>query len=225
MQVGALPWAIYGFLGFYIVSPAFRGKGYGLRIWEAALARLAGRNVGLDGVVAQQGNYRKSGFSLAYRNVRYEGGAGNAHEGGGVIDLAGVPFADVADYDAAFFPDDRRDFLKSWLSQPGIHARGVLRAGRLAGFGVVRPCLSGYKIGPLFADDAGLADDLFRALQAGLPVSAPIYLDVPEVNADAVALARRHGMRTVFETARMYMGEFPGLPLARWFGVTSFELG
>lgn len=215
----------FGFLGFYIVSPAFRGKGYGLRIWEAALARLAGRNIGLDGVVEQQDNYRKSGFSLAYRNVRYAGKAGNAHKSAGVIDLAEVPFAVVADYDAAFFPDDRRGFLKSWLSQPDIHAYGVMHEGKLAGFGVVRPCRSGYKIGPLFADDAGLAEDLFQALQAGLPASASIYLDVPEVNGDAVALARRHGMQVVFETARMYTGEFPDLPLERLFGVTSFELG
>ena len=40
-------------------------------IWNAAMDSLAGRNVGLDGVVAQQDNYRKSGFRLAYRNVRF----------------------------------------------------------------------------------------------------------------------------------------------------------
>jgi len=29
----------------------------------------------------------------------------------------------------------------------------------------------------------------------------------------------------VFETARMYRGAAPDLPVDRWFGVTSFELG
>src|SRR5690242_4582692 len=37
----------FGFLGFYIARPAVRGKGYGLRIWNAGMARLEGRNVGL----------------------------------------------------------------------------------------------------------------------------------------------------------------------------------
>src|ERR1700754_2654965 len=37
-----------GFLGFYIARPAARGKGYGLTTWNAGMARLAGRNVGLD---------------------------------------------------------------------------------------------------------------------------------------------------------------------------------
>ena len=39
----------FGFLGCYIARPVVRGKGYGIRIWEAGMQRLAGRNVGLDG--------------------------------------------------------------------------------------------------------------------------------------------------------------------------------
>ncbi len=37
------------------------------------MARLGARTVGLDGVVAQQENYKKSGFVLAHRNVRHGG--------------------------------------------------------------------------------------------------------------------------------------------------------
>lgn len=39
----------FGFLGFYIVRPAFRGRGHGLALWRAAMARLGARTVGLDG--------------------------------------------------------------------------------------------------------------------------------------------------------------------------------
>ncbi len=63
----------FAFLGFYIVRPDLRGRGHGLRIWTAAIAHAGSRTVGLDGVVAQQDNYRKSGFRLAYPNVRYGG--------------------------------------------------------------------------------------------------------------------------------------------------------
>ena len=65
--------ASFSFLGFYIVRADLRGKGYGLRIWNAAIAHAGPRVIGLDGVVAQQDNYRKSGFQLAYANVRYGG--------------------------------------------------------------------------------------------------------------------------------------------------------
>jgi GNAT superfamily N-acetyltransferase len=63
----------FAFLGFYIVRPDLRGCGLGLRIWNAAMAHAGMRTVGLDGVVAQQENYRKSGFRLAYPNIRYGG--------------------------------------------------------------------------------------------------------------------------------------------------------
>jgi len=63
----------FGFIGFYIVRPAFRGQGHGMALWRAAMARLTGRTVGLDGVVGQQDNYRQSGFEPAHHNMRYQG--------------------------------------------------------------------------------------------------------------------------------------------------------
>jgi GNAT superfamily N-acetyltransferase len=62
----------FGFIGLYIVVPPHRGRGYGIRLWRAAMARLAGHNVGLDGVLSQQDNYRRSGFRMAHSNIRYE---------------------------------------------------------------------------------------------------------------------------------------------------------
>ena len=52
-----------------------------------------------------------------------------------------------------------------------------------------------------------------------------IFLDVPSVNRDAIALAQDLGLDPVFETARMYTGEIPPLGLERVFGVTTLELG
>ena len=63
----------FAFLGCYIARPEVRGKGYGIRMWRAGMALAPGRNVGLDGVPAQQGNYRKSGFHHAWNNARHEG--------------------------------------------------------------------------------------------------------------------------------------------------------
>src|SRR5262245_15671352 len=61
----------YGFVGFYIVKPQYRGRGFGLQLWAAAMVCLGGQNVGLDGVIDQQGNYRRSGVMLAYRTNRH----------------------------------------------------------------------------------------------------------------------------------------------------------
>lgn len=216
----------FGFLGFYIVKPAYRGQGYGLKIWQAGLQYLAGCNIALDGVVAQQENYKKSGFKLAYRNVRYQGqgGAeGDVHPD--IVPLSSLPFELVDAYDRPFFPAQRTVFLQHWISQPDSHALALMKHGQLAGYGVIRPCHSGYKIGPLYANNRTLAEDLFCALKAKVPANEPVYLDVPEVNAAAVGLAESHGMKVVFETARMYTGAEPELPMQRLFGVTSFEVG
>lgn len=88
----------------------------------------------------------------------------------------------------------------------------------------MRPCRRGYKIGPLTASDEATAEALFNALSAQAP-GEPVFLDVPEVNPRAVALARRHGMKPAFETARMYNRQIPSLPLERIYGVCTFELG
>ena len=38
-------------------------------------------------------------------------------------------------------------------------------------------------------------------------------------------MAERHGMRVMFETARMYTGPAPQIASERVFGITTFELG
>ena len=227
----------FGFIGLYIVAPAMRGRGYGLAIWRAAMQRLRGCNIGLDGVVAQQENYRKSGFRLAHRNVRYAGVAGRSTSAGGaktagkmseaaeVVELSEVPFAVLAAYDRRMFPAPRAAFLRAWIQQPDSAALGVLSGGELAGYGVLRRCRAGHKIGPLFADTPALAEQLFAALCARAAAGASVYLDIPAPNSQALALARGAGMQPVFETARMYTGAPPQLPLDKIFGITTFELG
>src|SRR5712692_5275857 len=138
----------FAFLGFYIVRPELRGRGYGLRIWNAAIAHAGTRAIGLDGVVAQQENYQKSGFVLAYPNIRYGGRVAPwATPPAGVVPLADLAFATVAADDATVFPAPRAAFLRAWIEARGHVGRALLRDSRLAAWGVIRPCRSGCKIG------------------------------------------------------------------------------
>lgn len=220
----------FGFIGFYITAPAYRGRGYGGRLWAAALERLDGRTIGLDGVAAQQANYAKSGFVLAHRNLRYGGVApaedvaGTVVQRTGVVEAASVPWTALVAFDALHFGRMRPEFLRAWIAQPAGRALVQLRDGLICGFGVVRRCRIGCKIGPLFANDEAGADALFGAL-AGYAPGEPLFIDPPEPNGAAVALAVRHGLAPVFETARMYRGPAPVLPLGSIYGITSFELG
>lgn len=217
----------FGFLGCYIVRPGHRGQGHGLALWQAATARLAPGTVGLDGVVAQQANYRKSGFTLLHRNIRYGAARPRAPRAAGAPPIrpaAAVPFAALAAFDRRCFPASRDAFLRGWLSAPGHVARIATGPDGLRGYGVLRPCREGSKIGPLFAEDGASARALFAALLEAAP-PGPVFLDLPEPNADAIAMATDAGMAPAFETARMYAGPAPHLPIASIYGITSFELG
>ncbi|MCE9534751.1 MAG: GNAT family N-acetyltransferase [Planctomycetes bacterium] len=214
----------FGFLGLYIVKPEFRGLGFGMRTWQTGIARLGTRNVGLDGVLAQKSNYERSGFSFAYHHIRYQG------EGGGTIPpglvrLSTIPFEEVLAYDGLCFPAARPTFLRGWLALAESVALGCRRKGRLAGFGVARRCVEGFKIGPLFADDFAVAEQLLQGLSA--ETGGRFYLDIAEEaeNPAASELVKQFGMVETFRVARMYTKGRPRLDASRVFGITTMELG
>jgi Acetyltransferase (GNAT) domain len=213
----------FSFVGFYIVRPDLRGRGFGLNIWQAGIARAGSRAIGLDGVVAQQENYRKSGFELGYNNIRYGGWVAAFDAPTTTVSLTKVPFDLIAADDATVFPAARHKFLRGWIAAPGHTGRALIRDGHLAAWGVIRPCRTSHKIGPLFADDRVAAEAVFAALVG--PVGGQVFIDVPQPNDAAMALAIAHGFAPVFETARMYCGPIRRIALERVYGVTTFELG
>ncbi|PVE07835.1 GNAT family N-acetyltransferase [Streptomyces scopuliridis] len=221
----------FGFIGFYIARPAVRGQGYGIQVWRAAMARLAGRNVGLDGVIDQQENYRKSGFRKAWNNVRYEGvpaaagiAATGIPDGIALIDARRISFDQLAAYDRRFFPAERDAFLASWIGLPDRTSLAAVHDGELRGFAAIRPCSGASRIGPLYASSPEVAAALLSGLAATVP-GAPVAIDIPDINAPSVRLAEELGLTPSFEAARMYTGPVPEMDLAGLYAVTSLELG
>ncbi len=218
----------FGFLGFYIVAPGYRGRGYGMQLWNSALEQFGTRNIGLDGVQEQQANYRKSGFSLAYSNIRYAWQNRLQNEPVTTPNIVSVKHIDahsLARYDRRCFPASRPTFLDAWLNQPGSAALVWLENEAIRGYGVIRRCRDGWKVGPLFADNRGIAESLLLALSRNTADQEPVYLDVPETNTEGMRLAADLGMHEVFGTARMYNHYLPDIVTDRIFGVTTFELG
>ncbi|AZQ39568.1 GNAT family N-acetyltransferase [Streptomyces cyaneochromogenes] len=216
--------ADYAFLGWYLVRPDLRGRGYGLTTWKTALAHAENRTVGLDGVVAEQDNYRRSGFELAHRTFRFTGTAPAVEAPVDVRAVRPADLAEIAAYDGLCTPADRPRFLEHWLTGPGHHAVVRRDGDRVTGYGVIRPGQDCPRIGPLFADTAEGAQALFAALTAGA-AGREVAIDVPETNEAAVALVEEAGFTPSFETARMYTGPVRPYAQERVFGVTTLELG
>ncbi len=219
----------FGFMGFFIINPDHRGRGLGNKLWHTRRQMLIDRlqdtaTIGMDGVFDMQAYYAKGGFEFAGRDLRFQTTGQSFSIPDGIVNLGEIAFADIEAYDRAHFPAPRSEFLRRWLNQPGAFTLGALSGTSLTGFAVMRPCRTGYKIGPLFADNPVVAENLFLALSAQAPDEI-IYLDVPENNLSAVAMAKRYDMTEVFGCAKMYLGLKPNLPEQQIFGVTSFELG
>lgn len=218
--------AEFGFMGFYVVKPEYRRAGYSLRLYRTALRHLPTQNIGLDGVVEQQENYRKIGYKMAYRNIRYEGiTTQHTSHFPNIFRISDVSLGSLIAYDSKLFPAPRAKFIEEWIDQPEGAAFAAVIDGAILGYGVIRKCRIGYKIGPLFADSKEIASQLLCSLTSSVLPNQPFYLDIPDENVRSVELVNDFSMLKVFETARMYSKSFPKIEMDKIFGITSFELG
>ncbi|MEY4376520.1 MAG: hypothetical protein RJB26_1070 [Pseudomonadota bacterium] len=230
-----------GFMGLFIMRADHRGQGLGRVLWHERLRRLQARLqpgafIAMDGVLNMAPFYAAGGFVRHYDDLRFQGPA-NADAlavpaGVATVPLASVPFAEVDAYDREVFGRPRTGFLRRWLAVNGGFglavrgeaAAGTGVAGSLRGYGFLRPCLNGYKFGPVFANDASTARALLRDLMARVP-GQTVALDVPETNVAAMGIARELGWTNPFNCAKMFLGPPPADTTSRVFGVTSFEFG
>lgn len=216
-----------GFIGFYLVHPDFRHQGYGLQLWKHVIAAQEVKVLAGDGVMEQLENYQKSGFEFAWMNARYtsihidQPFEKSLHVSTNNAEI----FEDLLIYDTKHFGIERAAYLRAWLEMPNSHSLIYELDGHILGMGVIRKCVNGWKIGPLFADSFDIARVLFTELSMQANEGDELFLDIPEANPFALQLVQDLGMKSVFKTARLYKGGIPSLPLGNIYGITSFEFG
>lgn len=219
----------FGFMGFFIVKPLYRSVGIGRKLWlyrrDYLLGRLQhGAPIGMDGVLAMQDFYSEGGFKTAFRSVRYSRLGERLETDVRIDPISQSEWSSIMRLDTYCFGFDREKFLKAWLSMTESRTFRFADEGGIRGFAVLRKATTGYKIGPLFADSAPVAEALYRSCLNSAP-EALVFMDVPVINADAMHLVRKYKAESNFECARMYHGPAPELPIGLIYGITSFELG
>ncbi len=216
----------FSFCGFYIVDKKYRSQGFGMQLTRARLAYVGDRNAGIDGVLDMVDNYAHIGYQFAHSNARYalEHPQITLKPSPNLVDLKTVPFDQLTQYDRLYFPAPRPKFLAEWIKQNTALALGYVQEKQLKGYGVIRECYAGYKIGPLFADTPFIAEKLFEQL-VEYAQGKTVYLDIPENNPLATHLVNKYKMSKVFATARMYLKGAPELSINGIYGITTFELG
>ncbi|KAI9241800.1 MAG: hypothetical protein BYD32DRAFT_405147 [Podila humilis] len=184
-------------VGFYIVDPAERGHGYGLKTFKHVLQNLddsTRASIGLDGVMAQVANYRKSGFTnVGWQNERRHGDlvklinfqernlADQIRAGtvAGFKDLADVEEAQLVALETRYSGLKRPEFVHRWVqfhSAASAEARDrshqhrfstavVAQDGKtVLGYGCIRPAQSSYRIGPIYASTVEIAKQILVKL-------------------------------------------------------------
>ena len=197
------------FLGLYICRPDWRGKGIGLAVWTRALEHAGDRSVGLDGVPAQEANYRASGFVRVGASLRHEG-RWEAATSDAVRAMVSTDLPHLIALDTAAGGIERLAFLTPWLGQSDtLRATRVLTAdGEITGFATWRACHTGTKIGPVIAPDTSAALALIADIAAQRP-DGPLIIDLPEANTALRRELETAGFDIPFATARMYRGRVP----------------
>jgi ribosomal protein S18 acetylase RimI-like enzyme len=219
----------FGFMGLFIVHKDFRSKGIGKKLWHLRRDLLINRlhdyaSIGMDGVLDMQSFYSKGGFNIAFRDERYEFNSKTIPFSNNVSLINQEDFEKITAYDNFYFGFQRAVFLKNWLQMPESKAIKYTENNKILGYAVIRKAETGYKIGPLFADNTIIAEELFKSCLS-MDSNDSVFLDIPTTNQNAVNLVKKYHGKYVFECARMYYGATPKIEINNVYGITTFELG
>ncbi len=188
-SVVALPYGdAFAWVSMVLVLPEFRGRGHASRLLAHALAALAARGIAaiLDATPAGRPVYLPLGFvdGWKFRRHRREAAASpppaspSAATPAQVRPLRDADWPAIAALDRPAFGADREALLRALAARLPHAAQVAERDGRLAGFVLGRDGREAAQIGPLVADDAGIARALLAAALAS--VEGPVYLDLAE---------------------------------------------
>ncbi|MDF1758196.1 MAG: GNAT family N-acetyltransferase [Legionellaceae bacterium] len=217
----------FAFCGLYMASEDYRHKGFGYTLTKKRLEYIGSRNAGLDGLILMVSKYENLGYQIAHYNTRYRGCGPyelRCQPKYTLTSLAEIEMSKIVAFDRLHFPAPRDTFLNCWLKQKDGAGFGVLIEDKLCGYGYIRPCRSGFKIGPLFADNQDIAEEIFLKL-IDFAGDKEFYIDCPETNLNAKALAFEYDLETIFQSARMYLKYEPKIAIQNVYGITSLELG
>ena len=147
-----------------------------------------------------------------------------------------IIFPALLKYDTAVHAFSRKLFLEKWVFAPNCHASVAIdKQERIVGYSVIRSTLreeDGWRIGPLFADDALIARSLYQDVCTKVAKKDPkavIAVDVPYgdfFNPDTLKIVNELSGKPSFKCMRIYKKGVPSwMPLQKVFGITSIEIG
>ena len=205
----------FGWIAMVLVHPDHRRKGFGGALLYACIEYLEEcvETVKLDATPMGKKLYDTMGFVDEYMMERWLGRGSNTGVAAGVEALTETLLPDVSAFDEPVFGADRTRLLRHMLHEEANKCI-VLRDGRqILGYGILRPGLHAWQLGPVVAARPSDANIIFRSLlaQAG---NQHVQCDVLLPNRYILDMLREYGFEKQRYLIRMYKGKnsSPGHP-------------
>ncbi|KAF9586597.1 hypothetical protein BGW38_001568 [Lunasporangiospora selenospora] len=159
-----------------------------------------------------------------------------------------VDFDTLIPFEAKYTGLRRPEFAKRWLKYhaDNVHKRWITvvalsrtekdAEGRpvVLGYGCIRPAQESYRVGPLYTESAEVAKEILIKLSVEVseaekisPLGVPLVIDmdIPQANAQTVAMFDSFGWKDVFPSLRMWRGPVPKHNVNGIYAVATLELG
>lgn len=173
--IGAIFLAAYGknfvFIGLYILEKNYRGNGLGKVLWQHAMKEIESFNAALYAVPEQIDRYKKSGFNFSYNvnrwNIKTKGSKqlDIKDENTTQIDSKDENLlTQISEYDARMFPKPRFNLIKLLLKANATIGFVIRNKQQIEGYGIIRECQRGYRLGPLYANTLESAKNVTERL-------------------------------------------------------------
>lgn len=231
----------FAFIGLFIIRKEYRNQGHGTYLFNAAITHLKERlsakaNIGLYAVPKEITRYQKFGFKDIFKNNQWSvtapGKTAAETKSSSIAEISSL-FHEVVEYDKGIFSAPRDVLLTHLLKMPGTTAFAHIKENKIVGYGIIRLCQAGYRIGPLYANSFCSAKILLEDLLNSIATSKEmmsVTLDMPECNKFTHALAEYFNLTQVPEndTQAMFKEVLPEAlseNIDKNYAVCSLELG
>jgi len=231
--LGTASWWAYGeqfgTVGLVLVDQAHQGQGIGRQLMNGVMSDAGARVLQLVATKAGLTLYQRCGFRERHGIGQHHGTVTQIPASTPVPNtvLRAVSHADldaVCDLDAAAFGANRRQVVSAVFDAGGGVGVIAHRNGRIAGFALARQSGRGTLIGPIVADDQGLAIALIaHQLKA---TSGFTRVDIPKAATQLAGWLEAAGLACVDTVTAMIRGDVrEERAEARVFGLVSQALG
>lgn len=229
----------FAFIGLFLVNKDFRNLGYGKYIWNECLKDtpsnpISSFSFGLCAVSKQIPRYSAYGFNSLFGFSHYKT---KSPDSVSTIKIQNINtfdpsfFNKVIQYDSMVFYGRRENFLSTLLKTQGVKAFLKMEEDNIVGYGIIRNCNNGFRIGPLFANDFETAKSLMeKLLNSVANTNKKVILDSPSLNKYLVCLAEYFKLEREPEndTQLMIKGDLPYnvmTNIEKNYAIASLEMG